>query len=360
VFFKSEYLLRGPSLSEGQIIKVEQTGRDAIELEIRQAAKGESPTAFVFTAESTSEKVADQFTRATEVAKDGGRLRSEGIVEGRPAVPQAVIEVSQRVSGRMTDYVKRVAKVLRWRVGATEIHEPIEETRGLLWSHDQQTWEPVPGRPHLVVRVSIPEQQMRKEIISDVQALVAAGHEEPLGHELFLEAMALRFENPRSSLLIGISAAEVGFKSFVGMLVPDAEWLALHAPTPPLTRMLTDYLPILPVKYRLGNPQVAPFAPKKMIETIKKGVLLRNEIAHAGGEVSEETLQEILYAVHDLLFLLDFYSGRAWAIKNVRAETHKFLVEEIEVAQRKTTQDSSDSHARRLPHTDQAAPSHGP
>jgi hypothetical protein len=46
-------------------------------------------------------------------------------------------------------------------------------------------------------------------------------------------AAQLRRANPRSALIIGMSAAEVGFKQCVGYLVPDAAWLANHVPRPP-------------------------------------------------------------------------------------------------------------------------------
>jgi hypothetical protein len=97
-------------------------------------------------------------------------------------------------------------------------------------------------------------------------------------------------------------------------LVPHADWLVFHTPTPPLTQMLTDYLPLLPVEQMFG---VRPFIPRELLEILKKGVNLRNKTAHTGGGVSSETLKEILVAVRDLLYLLDFYSGHVWAFDHV-------------------------------------------
>ena len=65
---------------------------------------------------------------------------------------------------------------------------------------------------------------------SEMESLIKAVNNEPIGHELFLEAWELRKSNPRSALIIGMSAAEVGFKQCIGKLVRDAEWLATNAP----------------------------------------------------------------------------------------------------------------------------------
>jgi hypothetical protein len=164
---------------------------------------------------------------------------------------------------------------------------------------------------------------MKEAIWLSATELVSAGEREPLGHQLFHEAWSQRRDLPRSSLLIGVTAAEVGFKSLIGELVPHAEWLALHAPTPPLIEMLTDYLPKLPVKIRINN--AAPFIPKTILDSLKKGIKLRNETAHAGKGVKPDSLDEILRAVRDLLYLLDLYGGHSWALREISHATRELI-----------------------------------
>jgi hypothetical protein len=166
----------------------------------------------------------------------------------------------------------------------------------------------VPGTLHASIDVRVPYQPMSSELAASVIELVNAGNREPIGHELFEEAWNQRSDLPRSSLLIGMTAAEVGFKTFIGDLVPDAEWLAFNAPTPPLVQMLEQYLPGLAVRQRITDTTPL-LVPKKILDTIRKGVLLRNRIAHAGEDVKQDSLKEILGAVRDLLYLLDFYAG---------------------------------------------------
>jgi hypothetical protein len=61
--------------------------------------------------------------------------------------------------------------------------------------------------------------------------------------------------------------------------------------------------------------------PNQVIDILKKGVLLRNKTAHAGKDIDEDTLKEILQAVRDLLYLLDFYAGQALALDEISHKT---------------------------------------
>ena len=119
--------------------------------------------------------------------------------------------------------------------------------------------------------------------------------------------------------MIVISAAEVGIKEFISKMVPQAEWLTMHAPTPPLVAILEEYIPTLGIKNRLSPTK--PLFSEKMIKTLRKGVLLRNQLVHSRGEINSDTLHEILTAVRDLLYLLDFFGGHAWATDNILYST---------------------------------------
>jgi len=119
--------------------------------------------------------------------------------------------------------------------------------------------------------------------------------------------------------VLAIAAAEVGFKQFIGSLVPHAAWLVQNLPTPPLEAMLVKYLPSLPVKLRIKGKTVS--IPDRILSEIRSGVLLRNQIAHKGAvSPKSDKLQRILFAVSDLLWILDLYGGYAWAGNYLRPE----------------------------------------
>lgn len=91
--------------------------------------------------------------------------------------------------------------------------------------------------------------------------------------------------------------------------------------------MLREYLPLLPVKQTFGT---SPFIPEELVQALKKGIHLRNTTAHAGGEVARETVKEVLIAIRDLLYLLDFYHGHVWAIDNISHDTRVLIDAEVQ------------------------------
>jgi len=162
------------------------------------------------------------------------------------------------------------------------------------------------------------------EVCEEVRTLVDRGVAEPIGHELFREAWPQRGANPRSALIMGVAAAESGFKECVADLVPDARWIVEHAPSPPLVEMLRDYLPTLPVRSQLLGGTVA--VPDAALRELRNMVGVRNRLSHSGtGIPRRDTLESWLLTVRDVLWLLDYYRGFTWALDHVRPETLTLL-----------------------------------
>ncbi len=58
------------------------------------------------------------------------------------------------------------------------------------------------------------------------------------------------------------------------------------------------------------------------------GVFMRNQIVHGRTTtITYQTLEEILLAIHDVLWILDYCSGFDWALEHVRPDIRKFLEE---------------------------------
>ena len=228
------------------------------------------------------------------------------------------------VRRELADCANRTVGVLRWRACQLGAHNPIG-SRGLSWSFDGQLWHPAPA--DLRVRflgVDVPLCDS-PSLRSDVLAIVRGGGTEPIHHDLFREAWEQRNDNPRSALVIGIAAAELSVKACIAVLVPAAAWLAMHVPTPPLIQMMTDYIPKLPARC-LINGLVKP-PPGTVLDVLKKGVTMRNQLSHAGAaSPTPEDVDEILEAIRDLLWLTDYYSGSEWAWANLREETRAHLL----------------------------------
>jgi len=89
---------------------------------------------------------------------------------------------------------------------------------------------------------------------------VEAEAQEPLGRQLFREAWGQLSTHPRSALVIGVTAAEVGLKSLIATLVPGTDWLMQEIQTPPMGKILRKFLPTLKVKAKRvdGGPITPP------------------------------------------------------------------------------------------------------
>jgi hypothetical protein len=274
------------------------------------------------------EKLAHNELPPGSVRKDSARYLDEtGRIKEKHAVPLDILpepfqSFANQCQDELYDHATRTVNAVRWRLHLKGKHNPFGH-KAFEWSFDGEHWNHMPSSFSItswITRALRVSDAIRREI----ETLVIAGGDEPIGHKLYREAYEQRFENPRSALVIGIAAAEVGFKQCVVSLLPDTEWLVDNAPSPPLVKMLLEYLPRLPAKCRINDKVIPP--PPKIIEQLKKGITLRNAIVHIGSKkITGFTIEEILLAVQDLLWLLDYYRGVSWAIDWVRDETKKEL-----------------------------------
>jgi hypothetical protein len=140
----------------------------------------------------------------------------------------------------LSSVLKSTINVFRWRHGL--IGGPVGG-REAFYSEDGKRWL----NASLVRRVEIGIGMALKKSVKDVPSgeivrLVEEGKEEPVAHQLFREAWALRDSNPASALVIGMAAAELGVKELIGALVPNAQWLAKEIPSPSLVKILREYI----------------------------------------------------------------------------------------------------------------------
>jgi hypothetical protein len=159
--------------------------------------------------------------------------------------------------------------------------------------------------------------------IDEVVRMVEAGAEEPLGRQLFREAWSQVGTNPRSALVIGVTASEVGLKRLIATLIPGTDWLMDEIPTPPVGKILRKFLPTLQVKAkRVDGGPIMP--PRELIGRIEKAVVYRNDVVHAGKPPpARQELAIMLRAISDFLWMCDIYLGEHWAARHISPETMK-------------------------------------
>ena len=119
-------------------------------------------------------------------------------------------------------------------------------------------------------------------VAEDAKKLIAEGKEDSISRQLFREAWALRLSNPRAALAVGYASLEIGCKELIGNLVPDAKWLAMEAPTPPLDKILTKFLPQLPKK---RNFKGGPGIPPPLLKHVREAMEARNTRPTRGSSI---------------------------------------------------------------------------
>jgi hypothetical protein len=146
---------------------------------------------------------------------------------------------------------------------------------------------------------------------ADIEQLLNAGGDEPLYYSLLREAESLVESNPRSAVIISATAAEVAVKTLVSKLAPQTLWLVQNLPSPPIVKILVEYLPrLLPP----GSPQLDP----ELIADLKTAVLLRNTLTHGfQGNLELARISSALATFRDVVWLCDYFAGVAWAANRV-------------------------------------------
>lgn len=339
--FKLEYTIREFSLPEGETMTIEVHKTHDVKVNIRTPNKSEQEqghkTQHAFcnacleldvseknmvvfeNIEENNILQPDSHWRQKYKGQDGKEIALPSIDE----FPEHFKSFLSQVHKELSDSSKMVISALRWRTDKLGPHNPIS-TRGMSWSKDNIFWHPAPSILSARLLDVSSTIRLTNDAKKDIVDLVTEQYQEPVYHELFREAWGQRNNNPRSSLVTGISSLEVAIKSTIGTLIPGASWLAENMPSPPVIRLLNEYLPLLPARNKINNKVLPP--PKETVDLIKKGVTIRNQITHIGGNApADDTLDEILEAARDIMWLLDYYCGHNWAYQFISEETRKRL-----------------------------------
>jgi hypothetical protein len=262
-------------------------------------------------------------TSTTTVEPPDGKIADElkagwllPVVDGKIQAGDPTTLFIDSVIGDLRAAMTSTATLFRWRQGVAEGPPDPCHTLKASYSNDGKTWREIMLVRGIKIRFGLTTCAPEDGVSEQVVEWANAGTEEPLGRQLFREAWSQRDLRPRSALVIGVAAAEVGFKKLVGSLVPQAQWLVDEVQTPSLSKMLSKFLPTLPVKARFSEKSIRP--PSALLRQLEKAIESRNKLVHAGEPPPKpDDLMEILRAVNDFLWICDLYQGHAWAARHI-------------------------------------------
>ena len=251
----------------------------------------------------------------------------DGFYPRRYLYPSDIQLLIENAESELSSQAGKLLKLLRWRQGVDAPGE-IMEHQTLYWKAEEGNYSSAPfdGGPHHTEVVPVMYGLHWNDAdAKDLQQLWEKdGIEEPLGHTLVREAEALAYESPRSAILIMTAALETAVKMHISSIAADTEWLMEEVPSPPISKILRDYIPL--VHLRRGNELVFWDNVKPFIKKVQKLIELRNKIAHTG-KIPEDAIpvHESIELVSDLLYLLDVLAGHVWAKSLASYEFRKAL-----------------------------------
>jgi hypothetical protein len=218
-----------------------------------------------------------------------------------------------RVFGPLQNMAETAVSAMRWRCGLSRGAVGVIANPKEYLSLDGKHWLEIPTIRSMEIRFlgTLRPVNATPDLAASIEELVTSGIDEPLGHQMFREAWSLRVTNPRSSLVIGVAAAEVGLKKLIGIIVPESTWLLDEIQSPPFGKLLRKYVPNLKIKAHFVGKKITP--PGALMNLLDDAVAYRNKVVHAGRDAPDrDKLEEMLNAVEDFLWVCDVYSGRTW------------------------------------------------
>jgi hypothetical protein len=215
-----------------------------------------------------------------------------------------------QITAMIRERAEKLATNLRWRLDLEGAGKAFRNAASFFWSEDRKTWQPIP-RP-MFGELEIPRGLRGRSVTEEIRKFVVQSEGlEPVSHSLFRDAWYQRRQDLKASLMQGVCALEVGVKHCIAQLVPNAEFLIMEMPSPPVHTLLGTYLPELLRKMERSVPQI----PEAVLESVKKMVHQRNRLIHKGElSVDRSKVNEFLGNIHDILYYLDFLTGNDWAL----------------------------------------------
>jgi hypothetical protein len=161
---------------------------------------------------------ADGIAVVTYRAEIPVKLHEQAIATGKLSVND---EAVLKVRDEMRRLLVRTLRLARWRTNLPEgSPNQIRFSKDFSWSVDGKEWKQQSLAVSATITITI-NPQWTNEAASFVNVEAFKEIDEPLAHEMLGEAVTNRSANLRSSLVLAVAAAEIGFKQFVSRTLPN-------------------------------------------------------------------------------------------------------------------------------------------
>jgi hypothetical protein len=237
-------------------------------------------------------------------------------------MPEAFQDYTRWIERSVEVVVNRVLRMLRWRFALDgPVHGPIQNPDHLEWSMDSENWHLMPYTVLRAQKRPVVFLLFDQEEHDAFQSLVDTPDlDEPVYREMHREAVELKESSPRSSLVLAVAAAEIAIKTICDELGDRPKPLLEDRHSPSALRLYRDELATLPVLNTVHGSALAP--PERLLKSLDEATKDRQGLVHAGSTpLNQSSLTIILSDIRDLLLLVDYYRGFAWAFAQMTEAT---------------------------------------
>ena len=189
----------------------------------------------------------------------------------------------------------------------------------IYFSVDQKQWHLVPilpmkgllGRPYSHEEYQRLEDEVKNKNKYLAGCLVKSMNDRqtaPIYPRIYFEAVNNLGNNPQTALVLAVESVEVAVKTCITYYDDKAKWLIENVPSPPLEKMLKEYITTF-------VPDGAPLIPKDLIKhSLHDAIAARNKIVHHGVyKVDMGKTQKWITDLGIIIAYLDYYIGAEWA-----------------------------------------------
>jgi hypothetical protein len=217
------------------------------------------------------------------------------------------VEETEKTSSRLQSFVS----TLRWRFNIDTSVNPCSLINSFCSKNKNTNWRLINNSNYRVEFAKHNIVPINHAFSEDTLELSLAEDGEPTGHELLREAKEISNVSERASLIMGIASVEVRLKDLISARSPSSEWLIKSIPSPPIAKIISNYLPELFDDYK---DEILAFKKTQHFKVINKQIENRNSTSHTGTKAPQgRIIYQLLDSVEQFLWFCDFLSGFKWA-----------------------------------------------
>lgn len=288
-------------------------GNDAnVRLELEWSDEREERYLLLITTikKNLTNELSNQFENPPELFDAKNRLRSsdDGLAGYSPKFVKLTKDLEKELNDVSTDILHLICWKHRIFGGPHRLECDLVHMR---WAHDNEdlTDEKFLRRqyPAGVYTLRRPEVWEGKLSFDKLESQKA-----PLYYELLNDGVRTIETSPRSSLVILVASIETAIKHYVAAVVRDASWLIENVQSPPLVKLLSSYLELLPANNH--HLESCFRIPKVDLKVIDNAVQVRNEIVHGKDvNLTAELLGKLKKVATETIYYFDWLLGETWA-----------------------------------------------